>query len=143
MKLLHLTKIATLASLLALSNISCAADPVKPSISAPRPDATNNSTATSYQPHGTVPSGFKLSRDGYFTPINKSGKEFAPCSQNGKGTCEINNKPVIINEMRTTVITEIVHTGSPTCLLICVQPRNRPERCSYDIDIPECAALNK
>jgi hypothetical protein len=32
---------------------------------------------------------------------------------------------------------------SPTCLLICVRPPGRPERCSYDRGVPQCAALNK
>lgn len=32
---------------------------------------------------------------------------------------------------------------SPTCLLICVRPPGRPERCTYDREVPECAALIK
>lgn len=31
---------------------------------------------------------------------------------------------------------------SPTCLLICVRPPGRPERCRYDREIPQCAVLN-
>lgn len=168
MKLIHLTKIATIASLLALSNISCAADPVKPAPAG----QTNSTPSTGYTPttpatsepttsdpniQGGTPSGttggsrtfepapsFKTTKDGSFVPVNKFGKPFEACSTNGRGSCEINNKPVIINQLKTTVITEIVHTGSPTCLLYCVQrPSGRPQVCYFDPSVPECAALNK
>lgn len=164
MKLLHLTKIATLASLLALSNISCAADPVKPSTTVSPTTYPSTTEPTTAEPGAAQPNiqggtaaattggsrtfepaaAFKTSRDGSFIPINKFGKEFVPCSTNGKGNCEINNKPVLINKLETTVITEIVHTGSPTCLLYCVQrPSGRPQVCYFDPSVPECAALNK
>lgn len=158
MKLLHLTKIATLASLLALSNISCAAEPIKPPATAPAssetapaeqtasPNIQGGAAAATTGGNRTFDpaAAFKTGRDGSFIPVNKFGKEFVPCSTNGKGTCEINNKPVLINKLETTVITEIVHTGSPTCLLYCVQrPSGRPQVCYFDPSVPECAALNK
>lgn len=157
MKLLHLTKIATLASLLALSNISCAADPVKPPTTAPTTSETapTEQTASPNIQGGTAAAttgggrtfepaaAFKTDKNGSFIPVNKFGKEFVACSTNGKGSCEINNKPVLINKLETTVITEIVHTGSPTCLLYCIQRPNRPEKCFYDPSVPDCAALNR
>lgn len=159
MKLLHLTKIAALASLLALSNISCAADPVKPSTTAPYTTPTTTPAEPTTAPNiqggaATATTGggrtfepataFKTDKNGSFIPVNKFGKEFVPCSTNGKGSCEINNKPVIINKLETTVVTEIVHTGSPTCLLYCIQRGNgRPQICYFDPGVPECAALNK
>lgn len=163
MKLLHLTKIATLALLLALSNISCAADPVKPSTTVSPTTYPSTTEPTTAEPGAAQPNiqggaaaattggsrtfepaaAFKTSRDGSFIPVNKFGKEFEICSSNGKGSCEINNQPVIINQIKTTVISEIVHTGSPTCLLYCIQPPSQPQRCFYDPSVPDCAALNK
>lgn len=149
MKLLHLTKIATLASLLALSNISCAADPVKPSTI----EQKNPPEKSTYDRPPTAPDNtqtaipaptFKVGTDGSIVPVSRTGEPFVECSTNSKGTCEINNKPVIINKMETTIITKITHTGSPTCLLYCIQlPGGFPQKCFFDPSVPKCASLNK
>lgn len=162
MKLLHLTKIATFATLLAITNISCASEPTRPSATIPSTSSPTNPNST--EPTTSAPNiqgepataatgghqtaipatAFKTDKNGSFIPVNKYGKEFVPCSTNSRGTCEINNKPVIINKLETTVITEIVHTGSPMCLLYCIQrPSGFPQKCFYDPSVPDCAALNR
>jgi hypothetical protein len=127
MKLLQLTKIATIASLLALSNISCAADPVK---SDTKKNPTYDRGPTTSEGTAIPAPSFKVGADGSIVPVSRTGKPFV--------------EPVIINKMETTTITQITHTGSPTCLLYCIQlPGGFPQKCFFDPSVPQCATLNK
>ena len=89
MKLLHFNKIATLASLLALSNISCAADPVKPATTAPATTypSTESTTHNTAPPNGKHPGHTFIyifhGQNGLLIPIDKYGKPFEECGQDG------------------------------------------------------------
>ncbi|HRH76151.1 MAG TPA: hypothetical protein PK129_02295 [Cellvibrionaceae bacterium] len=129
MKLLHLTKIATLTSLLALSNISCAADPIKP--------ATTVLSATTYpstQPSPTTPPrteenstqatptvSYSTDKEGLIIPVDKYGKPLEQCSQEGsKNSCPLYNYKTSVKEIKTTVINEVTYKINPDCVEVCI-----------------------
>jgi hypothetical protein len=138
MKLLHATKIATLASLLALSNISCAADPIKepnkPPAEYPRGEDKTPAPAAS----------FNISKDGRFIPVNKDGKEFVQCSgdKNSKNTCAIYNNKVTVKELKNIVITKMVYSVNPTCVIYCMDFGDGFPSCYTDPTDPNCAKFN-
>lgn len=150
MKLLHLTKIATITSLLALSNISCAAEPVKPA------SPTYNSTTTapvnqepttdrSENQSPSLAAGFKATEDGRFIPLTKDGKEYVLCSggKDSKNTCAINNQKVTIREIKNTVITKMVYSVNPTCVIYCMDFGDGFPSCFTDPQDKNCAKFNR
>lgn len=150
MKLIHLTKIATIASLLVLSNISCAADPVKPAPAGQTNPAYGSATTQDPKEDRTetrmpIPAaGFKLSSDGRFIPVTKDGKEFVQCSggKDFKNTCAIFNNKVTAREIKTTVITKIVYSVNPTCVTYCEDLGTGFPFCYRDPQDPNCAKFN-
>ncbi|MFO1368156.1 MAG: hypothetical protein U1F46_04100 [Marinagarivorans sp.] len=147
MKLLHLTKIATLASLLALSNIGCAADPVKPSTTAPSTTipAPNQSDSKDSPVVGTKlppqPASFKMGQDGEFVPLTKEGREFKSCGTLEKNTCAPFNKKVTLGNVNFTLIGQIDFSVNPQCQ-IWVIVVNGKAKVYYDPTDPNCPKFN-
>ncbi|HMW48163.1 MAG TPA: hypothetical protein PKD17_04620 [Cellvibrionaceae bacterium] len=137
MKLLHLTKIATLASLLALSNISCAADPVKPATTAPSATYPSTEPTTTAPPRTTENTerpptlSYTTDKEGLLIPVDKNGKPFEQCSQEGsRNTCPLYNYKVNVREIKTTVITEVTYKINPDCVQVCFEyGTGKPGRC--------------
>lgn len=151
MKLIHLTKIATIASLLALSNISCAADPVKPA-PAGQTNPTYGSTTTHNPKEDRAESqmpapaaAFKTTADGRFIPVTKDGKEFTLCSggKDVKNTCAISSNKVTIREFKTTVINKLVYSVNPTCVVYCMDFGDGFPWCYTDPTDVNCAKFNR
>jgi hypothetical protein len=127
MKLLHLTKIATFASLLAITNISCAADPVRPSTTAPSTTSPNNpqpSTVpprTHEKPDENPAVSYSTDKDGLIIPVDKYGKPFEQCSREGsKNNCPLYDYKVNVKEIKTTVINEVSYKINPDCVEVCI-----------------------
>jgi hypothetical protein len=142
MKLLHLTKIATLASLLALSNISCAADPVKPSPSTTSPTYSDPKdkpvTGTNLPPQ---PATFKVGQNGEFIPITKDGREFKTCGSIEKNTCAPFNNKVVLGNMKFTLIGQIDYSVNPQCQLWIMVVNGR-SIIYFDPTDPNCPKFN-
>ncbi len=131
MKLLHLKKIATIASLLAFSNISCAADPVKPATTAPSTTYPSTEPTTTAPPRptensqGTPSFTYSTDKNGQLIPVDKYGKPFEQCETEGsKNSCPLYNYKVNVREIKTTVITEVVYKINPDCVEICFVSSN-------------------
>ena len=127
MKLLHATKIATLASLLALSNISCAADPIKPATTVPSTTypttdpTTSTPTRSTENTRGTPSFTYSTDKDGLIIPVDKSGKPFEECGKDGNNkSCPLYNYKTDVKEIKTTVINEVVYKVNPDCVQVCV-----------------------
>lgn len=137
MKLLHLTKIATITSLLALSNISCAAEPVKPATTAPSATYPTTQPTTTTPPRTvdhadlTTPVNYSNSKDGLLIPVDKYGKPFEQCGDEGSNNaCPLYKYKTKVKEIKTTVINEIIYEINPHCIQICIDyPDNRAARC--------------
>ena len=147
MKILHFAKITTLASLLAVANISCAADPVKsvataptaynPSTTSPatstpastsepgNTSAQSNTTSTSTEPNDATQASkpaasFKISDRGRLIPVSRDGTPYVTCGKGDKRQiCTIFEKKVNVEQLKTITITQITYSASPRCIICC------------------------
>ncbi|MEY4590450.1 MAG: hypothetical protein RL497_2526 [Pseudomonadota bacterium] len=124
MKLLQLTKIVTITSLLSLANISCASDPVRPVKTPPttyNPATTAPATTAPATTENILPTtGFITNKEGHLVPVDKEGNELSLCSKNGQGTCALNNDKVTVRNIKHTIITETTYKVNPECLQVCI-----------------------
>lgn len=145
MNLLQTAKITTLAALLAVANISCAAEPVKP-YSTATPTSTQPDTGKDQPVIGVkLPpqvSSFKIKEDGTFIPLNKDGREMKSCGSLEKNTCAIFNKKVTLGDVNFTMIGKIDYSVNPQCQAWIVVNRG-VATIHYDHSNPECAKFNQ